>query len=82
MDSGFLSPVCDRHFVGFLDGGRRFARLFHPLVRRDESLALVLGTGARVENWWGWGALEETSAFTVFNGGWCHRARRRPALLI
>jgi hypothetical protein len=77
MDSGSLSPVCDRHFVGFLDGGLgSLARLSHPLVRRDESLALVLGTGARVENWWGWGALEETSAFTIFNGGWGRRARR------
>jgi hypothetical protein len=42
----FCSPICDRHLVGFLDveGGSLalLARLFHSLVRRDESLARVL----------------------------------------
>jgi hypothetical protein len=41
-----------------------------------------LGDRARVENWWGWGALEESPALTLVDGGWDCRPRRRPALLI
>jgi hypothetical protein len=46
---GIAPPVYDRHLVGLPDDiGLREVRLFHPPVRRDESRALVRGTGALV----------------------------------
>jgi hypothetical protein len=54
MDSGLLSPVCDRRLVGSLDvDGRLLVRWGENLA----NLALVLGTGARVESGGGGGLL-------------------------
>jgi hypothetical protein len=56
--------------VGFLDVGEARSLFWLCFALLSAGMGAWLGGRARVENWWEWGALEESPALILVDGGW------------